>query len=44
MEHSEGSHLPKVVLAIVIAFVLIGLPVAVMTIPALRWLNPHAHH
>jgi hypothetical protein len=43
MERSERNYLP-IVIAIIVATVLVGLPVAVMTIPALRWLNPHAPH
>lgn len=43
MEESERNHLPAIIITLVIVIVLVGLPVAVMTIPALRFLNPHAH-
>ena len=39
----NGTAIGNIVVAIVVLVVIIGFPVAVMTVPALRFLNPHAH-
>ena len=36
------SGLRTAITAVIVLIIVIGLPIAVMTIPALRWLNPHA--
>jgi hypothetical protein len=44
MERSgKTKNLGVIIVVLVVMLVIVALPIAVMTIPALRFLNPHAH-